>query len=132
MLAPASARANTMAIPIPPFSPPPSAPPIPLPLSPPVPIAPFPCKLMLSFTPSAVGGEDAVLDGEQSGRSTGGRADLGVDVLDVMIGGLHRDHEWVGDLARREAEADEAQHLGLPRRKSCRECRPSRPSMTGR
>src|SRR3954470_19609523 len=118
MLAPASARANTMAIPIP--------------LFPPVTIATLPCKLMLSFTPSAVGGEDAVLDGEQSGRFTGGRADLGVDVLDVMIGGLHRDHELVGDLARREAEGDEAQHLGLPRRKSCRECRPSRPSMTGR
>lgn len=42
-----------------------------------------------------------------------GHADLRVDVLDVMIGGLGGDEEPLGDLARREPLRDEAKYLDL-------------------
>jgi hypothetical protein len=39
-----------------------------------------------------------VLHGEQGGRGAGGDADLGVGVLDVVVGGLDRDPEPPRDL----------------------------------
>ena len=52
--------------------------------------------------------DDVVLHRPQRGGGAGRDADLVVDVLDVVIGGLGRDEEPVGDLARREPPAPRA------------------------
>ena len=45
--------------------------------------------------------DDGVLHRPQGGRGSGRYADLAVDVLDVVVGGLGRDEEPIGDLAGR-------------------------------
>lgn len=52
--------------------------------------------------------DDVVLYGPESRRRSVRHADLRVDVLDVMIGGLRGDVEPLGDLARREPLSGEA------------------------
>jgi hypothetical protein len=46
--------------------------------------------------------DDGVLHGAKSGGGSPRYSNLVVDVLDVVIGGLRRDAELVGDLLRRE------------------------------
>jgi hypothetical protein len=50
---------------------------------------------------SAASGEDAVLDGVERRCAPRRNSDLRVHVLDVVVGGLGRDREIVGDLASR-------------------------------
>ena len=70
--------------------------------------------------------DDGVLHRPQ-GRSGSGRyADLGVDVLDVMVGGLRRDEKPVGDLLRRQPLRREVQHLDLTARQAAGVLRPRR------
>ena len=49
----------------------------------------------------------------ESGRGACRCADLAVDVLDVVIGGLGGDVEAIGDLLRRETPGRESQHVDL-------------------
>src|SRR4051794_32235974 len=58
--------------------------------------------------------DDRVLHGPERGRGSRRNADLGVDVLDVVVGGLGRDVEAVGDLAGREPPRRGAQGNGFP------------------
>jgi len=50
--------------------------------------------------------EEVVLDCEQGGRAPGGDTDLGVDVLDVRIGGLERDDQPACDGLGRQAQPE--------------------------
>ena len=59
-----------------------------------------------------------VLHRPERGGGSGRDADLGVDVLDVVVGGLGRDDEPVGDLARREARARRGCSTSTSRRDS--------------
>jgi hypothetical protein len=54
-----------------------------------------------------------VLHRPESGGGSGRDADLRVDVLDVVVGGLGGDDESVGDLAGREATRGELEHVDL-------------------
>ncbi len=49
----------------------------------------------------------------QGGGGSSRYADLRVDVLDVVVGGLWRDVKAVGDLGRGETPRGEPQHLDL-------------------
>ena len=77
-------------------------------------------------------GEYALLDGEERGGAPGGHADLGVDVLDVVVGGLGRDAEPVG---RPRGWSGRARAGGAPRPpgRSARRVRrsPSGPAVAG-
>jgi Aldo/keto reductase family len=55
-----------------------------------------------------------VLDRPERGGGSGRDADLRVDVLDVVVGGLGGDDESVGDLAGREATRGELEHVDFP------------------
>src|SRR6266536_4040995 len=67
---------------------------------------------------SVVGGlvrlEQAVLHAEQRRPGPGGHANLGVDVLHVVVGGLRGDEQAACHLFRREAPGQESKHLHLP------------------
>jgi hypothetical protein len=65
-----------------------------------------------------------VLEGEERRRSPAGYADLGVDVLHVVLGGAGRDDERVGHLPVGKPPGDQAEHLDLPVRQ------PGRPGST--
>ena len=71
----------------------------------------------------------------ERGGGAGRDADLGVDVLDVVIGGLRRDVEPIGDLPRREPLRREPQHIdfaaGQPARMSAAVCRRRRAARRG-
>src|SRR6185295_301204 len=56
---------------------------------------------------------EAVLDREQGRAAARLHADLGVDVLGVVIDGLRRNAERAGDLLHRLAARDCAQHVDL-------------------
>src|SRR5215470_11983324 len=58
-----------------------------------------------------LGGEQAVLHGEQAGGRAVGDADLHIDVLDVVAGGLRRDHQARGDLFARQATREQPQDV---------------------
>jgi len=57
--------------------------------------------------------EDSVLHRPERGSGSSRYPALGVDVLNVMVGGLRRDEEPIGDLSRRESLRRQAQHLDL-------------------
>ena len=61
-----------------------------------------------------VSGHHRVLRGPQCGRGSRRYAGFPVDVLYVMIGGLRRDIESIGDLSYREPAHREAENVGLP------------------
>src|SRR5947209_2764449 len=69
---------------------------------------------------------DGVLHGPKSGGGSCRHTDLVVNVLDVMIGGLRRDEEPIGDRLRRESPRREAQHVDLATREPARISRPLR------
>jgi len=77
--------------------------------------APWPAAAVTPHR-SASGDDVLVLHRPESGGGSGRDADLRVDVLDVVVGGLGRDHEPVGDLAGREATRGEFEHVDLPAR----------------
>src|SRR3954451_10718093 len=52
---------------------------------------------------------DGVLHRPESGSGACRGADLAIDVLDVVVGGLGRDVEAIGDLLRRQSPGREAQ-----------------------
>ena len=81
---------------------------------------------------SRLRGEDAVLDSEKRGGTPGRDADLRVDVLHVVICGLRRNHESVGDLPGREPEGKQPEHSGLAGGQSGRERRPGGATVTCR
>ena len=56
-----------------------------------------------------------MVEGPAGGGGAVGDAELGVDVLDVVVGGLRRDEQLLGDLARRRPVRDQPEHLRLPR-----------------
>ena len=58
------------------------------------------------------------VEGPPGGRGTVGDAELDVDVLDVVVGGLRRDEQLLGDLARGRPVSDEPQHLCLAGRQA--------------
>jgi hypothetical protein len=64
--------------------------------------------------------DDVVLHGPERGRGSRRDADLGVDVLDVVVDGLGRDAEPVGDLASGEALRRETQDVNLASREPAR------------
>src|SRR4051794_19116602 len=72
--------------------------------------------------------DDRVLHGPECGRGPRRNADLGVDVLDVVVGGLGRDVEAVGDLTGREPLRRKAQDIDLT---SCEPTRIVRPLARG-
>ena len=92
-------------------------------------------RIVLSEPVSA----DAVLDGEERGGTAGRNADLGADVLHVMVGCLGGDCEPLGDLAGGETEREEPEHVDLAGAQSSRQrgpsgtnrCRPSGPVLIG-
>jgi hypothetical protein len=57
--------------------------------------------------------DDRVLHRPERGGGPCRDVDLAVDVLDVVIGGLGRDVEPIGDLARGESLGRESQHVDL-------------------
>src|SRR5439155_26651090 len=57
------------------------------------------------------GVEQTVLHGEQGGGRARGRADLGVDALDMRLGGLRGDPQLAGNLTGRGASGDQDEHL---------------------
>jgi hypothetical protein len=61
------------------------------------------------------GGEQIVFGGEEGGSRAGGDADFVVDVLDVVVDGLHRNDELASDLLFGVTARDEPQdfHLAL-------------------
>jgi hypothetical protein len=65
-----------------------------------------PSALLISRTSRRWGfaGQDPVLDGEYGCGTARGDADLGVDVLNVVVGRFGRDHEPVGHLASCQTE----------------------------
>ena len=65
-----------------------------------------------------------MLHGPQSGGGSCRRADLAVDVLDVVICGLGRDGEPIGDLLRCESPGRESQHIDFASGKPARISRP--------
>ena len=71
---------------------------------------------------------------QRAARGAAGDADLGVDVLDVVVGGLRGDEQLVGDLAGRRPIGDEAQHLQLPSGRVLRgaRCPPPEPAAGAR
>ena len=73
-----------------------------------------------------------VLDGEERGGAAGRDADLRVDVLHVVVGGLRRDHEPVGDLAGGQPEGEQPEHLGLAGGQPGRERGPGGTTVAGR
>ena len=75
---------------------------------------------------------DAVFDGEERCGAAGRDADLGVDVLYVMVDGLGGDYETVGDLAGGETECEEPEDVDLAGAQSGRLGGSSGSSMPGR
>src|SRR6476469_6271468 len=64
--------------------------------------------------------DDSVLHRPKRGGSAGRDADLVVDVLDVVIGGLRRDEEPIGNRLRRQAPRRKAQHVDFATREAAR------------
>ena len=62
----------------------------------------------------------AALEGVESRGGPGGDADLGIEVLDVVVGGLGRDLEQAGRFLGRMPGRDQPQHLDLARRQARR------------
>ena len=60
----------------------------------------------------------AALEGVEGGAGPGGDADLGIEALDVVVGGLGRDLELAGRFLRRVPGCDQPQDLDLARRQS--------------
>ena len=63
-------------------------------------------------------GEPAPLEGVEGGAGPGGDADLGIEALDMVVGGLGRDLELAGRFLRRMPGCDQSQDLDLARRQS--------------
>lgn len=61
-----------------------------------------------------------MLHGPQSGGGASRCADVVVDMLDVVIGGLRGDEEIVGDLLRRESSCGKAQDIDFAAGKPAR------------
>ena len=55
---------------------------------------------------------------EQCGAAARSHPDLGVEILQMIVGGLRRDAERARDLLDRLAGGDEPQHLDLARRQA--------------
>ena len=72
-----------------------------------------------------------MLDGEQGGRAPGRHPDLRVDVLDVVVGRLGRDHQPLGDLPGCQPEGEQAEHLRLAPGQAGRERWPGMAAMPG-
>ena len=70
--------------------------------------------------------QQVVLHREKRRRGPSGGADLGVDVLDVVLRCAPRDHQRLGDLFVRQPPSQQAQHLHLPLAEPARPARPDR------
>ena len=75
--------------------------------------------------PTAGSADDGVLHGPESGGGSRRYAYLVVDVLDVVIGGLRRDEEPIGDCLRLEPPRREAQHANFATGEPARMFRPA-------
>src|SRR5690349_13983228 len=71
--------------------------------------------LILAWTYYSLSAHQVMFHGEQRGAGAGRDADLGVDMLDMVVGSLGRDRQRVGDLPGRVAAREQAQHLQLAR-----------------
>jgi hypothetical protein len=73
--------------------------------------------------------DEVVLHGVESGRRPRGDAELGVDVLYVVVRSLGRDDETPGNLGHGAARGEQAQNFHLPVREPAGPGGPSRSSL---
>src|SRR5262245_48958318 len=58
-------------------------------------------------------GRQPVLEREQRRAAPGSHPDLGIEILDVIVGGLRRDAQRLGDLLDRLPAGNQPEHLDL-------------------
>ena len=69
-----------------------------------------------AFSGNGIGRSEPLARGVRGRLGAAAHAELGEHAADVVLGGLGRDHQPLGDLGVRQAGGDEAEHLALARR----------------